>query len=135
FTLAKSHISDFVGSYIRLSDFRGSEKQAPKTLEAINNPECGWFFNAKPDEFKKIPGSPIAFWLPKSLLNSFDKGVKLSNVAKPIVGLQTGDNERFIRFWFEISNGLIGFNVSDLKDENNLNTKWFPYTKGGEFRK
>ena len=135
FTLAKSHVSNFMGSYIRLSDFRGSENQAPKTLEAINNPDCGWFFNAKPDDFKKIPGSPIAFWLPKSLLNSFDKGVKLSNVAKPIVGLQTGDNERFIRFWFEISNGLIGFNVSDLKDENNLNTKWFPYTKGGEFRK
>ncbi|MDH2047998.1 BREX-1 system adenine-specific DNA-methyltransferase PglX [Acinetobacter johnsonii] len=135
FIVGKAHVPDFVGSYIKLSEFKGHENQAPKTLEAINNHDCGWFFNAKPNDFKKIPGSPIAFWLPKSLLNSFDKGVKLSNVAKPIVGLQTGDNERFIRFWFEISNGLIGFNVSDLKDENNLNTKWFPYTKGGEFRK
>lgn len=43
FTLAKSHVSNFMGSYIRLSDFRGSENQAPKTLEAINNPDCGWF--------------------------------------------------------------------------------------------
>ncbi|MDR6184164.1 BREX-1 system adenine-specific DNA-methyltransferase PglX [Acinetobacter baylyi] len=71
FTLAKAHIKGFTGSYIRLSDFRGSENQAPKTLEAINNPSCGWFFNAKPDDFKKIPGSPIAYWMPKNFKKYF----------------------------------------------------------------
>lgn len=62
FTLSANHIKDYVGGYIKLSDFKGHQNQAPKTLEAIKNPDCGWFYNAKSDDFKKIPGSPIAYW-------------------------------------------------------------------------
>src|SRR5690606_22756646 len=50
FTLTKGHVPDYTGSYIRLSDFRGAANQEPKTLEAIANPECGWFYEAKPDD-------------------------------------------------------------------------------------
>ena len=62
FTLRNSPIDNAKGSYIRLSDFKGSENQAPKTLEAINNPDCGWFYTANQKNFKKIPGSPIGYW-------------------------------------------------------------------------
>jgi len=61
FTLHKAHISNFTGSFVRLSEFRGADQQGPRTLEAIQNKNCGWFYSSKPDEFKKIPGSPIAY--------------------------------------------------------------------------
>ena len=62
FTLQKEHVKGRKGCFIRLSDFRGSDNQAPKTLEAIYDRNCGWFFEAAQDEFKKIPGSPVAYW-------------------------------------------------------------------------
>ena len=62
FTLANKRIEQAKASFIKLSSFKGSEQQAPKTLEAIRNKSCGWFYEAKPDDFKKIPGSPIAYF-------------------------------------------------------------------------
>ena len=129
FTLAKSHVIDFTGSYIRLSDFKGHANQAPKTLEAINNPDCGWLFNAKPDDFKKIPGSPVAYWVSKIERNSYELGYTLKKFSFPKKGLDTGENAIFLRFWFEVDKNIsAAFNGS-------MNNKWFPYNKGGDFRR
>jgi len=123
FTLAKSHVSNFMGSYIRLSDFRGSENQAPKTLEAINNPDCGWFFNAKPDDFKKIPGSPVAYWVSEKIVQKFEQNDNLAHHVSVRGGMTTADNERFVRLWFEINY------------INKNKRYWANYNKGGEYRK
>lgn len=128
FTLAKSHVSNFMGSYIRLSDFRGSENQAPKTLEAIRNPDCGWFFNAKPDDFKKIPGSPIAYWISPKISSLFESEEKFDDVFFIKAGISSGDNAKFILQWYEVDNSLI------LKNDK-VNFKYTPHNKGGEFRK
>jgi type II restriction/modification system DNA methylase subunit YeeA len=134
FTLAKHHLANFTGSYIRLSDFKGSDNQAPKTLEAIQNPNCGWFFNAKPDDFKKIPGSPVAYWVSTPLRNSFIKFPKLSSFVDTRIGLITGDNQTYIRDWYELALNKIGFNLTrDQAKESNL--RWFPQSKGGDFRR
>ncbi|HAE3122817.1 TPA_asm: BREX-1 system adenine-specific DNA-methyltransferase PglX, partial [Salmonella enterica subsp. enterica serovar Java] len=61
FTLQKGKVKDFISSYIRLADFRGAQNQGPKALEAIQDHNCGWFYNAKSDDFQKIPGTPIAY--------------------------------------------------------------------------
>ena len=135
FTLAKSHIKDFTASYIRLSDFKGSDNQAPKTLEAIQNPRCGWFFNSKPDDFKKIPGSPIAYWLSKQVIDIFENSKSLGEIAQAKQGLATADNNQFLRAWFEVSPEKIGFRQSNCKDALISNQKWFPYNKGGAYRK
>ncbi|ENX46135.1 hypothetical protein F886_01575 [Acinetobacter sp. NIPH 542] len=135
FIVGKTHTADFVGSYIKLSEFKGYENQAPKTLEAINSPDCGWFFNAKPDSFKKIPGSPVAYWISDKIFKSFENGRPLSNVAMPSVGLQTGDNDLFIKFWFEVNKSNIDYTYNKTSDNKISEKKWFPYTKGGEFRK
>ena len=135
FTLAKAHIKGFTGSYIRLSDFRGSENQAPKTLEAINNPSCGWFFNAKPDDFKKIPGSPIAYWMPENLKNIFKVSEKLGDIAPVKKGLVTSDNNRFLRTWYEVNIGKTNFTCDSRKTSYTCGAKWFPINSGGEFRK
>ena len=124
YTISKAHVKDYVGSYIKLSDFKGHENQAPKTLEAINNPNCGWFFNSKSDDFKKIPGSPVAYWVNKKLFDVFEKGELVGEKAKK--GFTSGDNEKFIRYWWEI----------DVYKFSILNgTKWYPTQKGGEFRR
>lgn len=123
FIVGKAHIADFVGSYIKLSDFKGHENQSPKTLEAINNPDCGWFYIAKPDDFKKIPGSPLAYWVSNKFLSIFDNHKSLRAFGiNPATGLQTGDNSKFIRIWHEV----------DFKKRN---VKWFPLNDGGEVRK
>jgi len=135
FTLAKSHVSNFMGSYIRLSDFRGSENQAPKTLEAINNPDCGWFFNAKPDDFKKIPGSPVAYWVSENIFDTVHRVKKLGNFGDARMGLATGNNAQYLRLWHEVNHHQIGFNFNNRMSAKDSNLKWFPYSKGGEYRK
>lgn len=125
FTLRNSPIDNAKGGYIRLSDFKGSENQASKTLEAINNPDCGWFYTANQKNFEKIPGSIIGYYLPNIVFELF-QGEKLSEYANPRIGLVTGDSQRFIRFWYEIS-----------KSKSNIlnGNKWFKYQKGGEKRR
>ena len=77
FTLQKCHVTAQKGCFIRLSDFRGSDSQAPRTLEAIRNRDCGWFFEAAQDEFKKIPGSPVAYWVSDCFGQSLKQGETL----------------------------------------------------------
>ena len=134
FTLENSFKPGFKGSFIRLSDFRGSDNQAPKTLEAIQNPNCGWFYRASAADFKKIPGSPIAYWVSEELINTFVENHPLSDYADTRIGLITGDNEDYLRFWYEVTYKKIGFSY-DRKYARESQTKWFPISKGGDFRK
>lgn len=135
FTLGKQHVAQFVGSYVRLSDFKGADLQGPKTLEAIQNKDCGWFYTARPDDFKKIPGSPFAYWPSEKMLAAFQKQKSLSEVAKPKEGLNTTDNNRFLRRWWECNINLIKFNAESYKDVISSNARWVPCQKGGEFKK
>lgn len=134
FTLQKGHVNGEVGCFIRLSDFRGSESQGPKTLEAIQNRGCGWFYEAAQDDFKKIPGNPVAYWLHAAELRAFD-GAKVEASSMVCIGMKTGDNETFVRNWQEISNSDIGYNISSISEANSSQYTWFPYLKGGAYRK
>lgn len=134
FTLENAHNPEYLGGYIKLSDFKGSENQAPKTLEAIKNKDCGWFYHEKMSEFNKIPSYPIAFWVNQSLRNSFKKYNSFSIYSDTRVGLITGDNDWYIRNWYEVTNHKIGFNLSHEESIISLK-KWFPQSKGGDFRR
>ncbi|MGO1772924.1 MAG: BREX-1 system adenine-specific DNA-methyltransferase PglX, partial [Halomonas sp.] len=134
FTLSKGHIASYTGSYIRLSDFRGSANQGPKTLEAIQNRDCGWFYDAKPDDFKKIPGSPVAYWTSPAMRECFSNNPSFSKYSDTRIGLITGDNDKYIRLWYEVSQDQIGF-VSSRDKAVNSKRKWFPQSKGGDFRR
>lgn len=123
FTLSKTHHSGLIGSYIRLSDFRGADQQGPKTLEAIQNPNCGWFYLAKTDEFKNIPGSPMAFWLTEATRECFNKA-KLADRFVSDGYVKTGDNGKFVRMWWEI-----------CKSEISIKGSWRKHPKGGVFKK
>ena len=135
FTVENTHRPDFKGSYVRLSDFRGSNNQGPKTLEAIKNPNCGWFFKASATDFKKIPGSPIAYWVAKRVFEVFSTHPSLESVSKPRQGATTSDNNRFLRLWHEVEFSQIAQNCTSLEIAQTSGSKWFPYNKGGEFRR
>lgn len=134
FTLGKQHLAQFVGSYVRLSDFRGADIQGPKTLEAIQNKSCGWFYKAKPDDFKKVPGSPIAYWISDRTRSAFSDFAKVSNFSETRIGLITGENQKYIRFWHEVSFANIGF-LMKRDTAKNSGKRWFPQSKGGDFRR
>ncbi|HOC92742.1 MAG TPA: BREX-1 system adenine-specific DNA-methyltransferase PglX [bacterium] len=117
FTIANEKVDRHKSCFIRLSDFKGADNQAPKTLDAIRNRACGWFYEATPEDFPKIPGSPIAYWV---------KGTDL--FKQTIIGdrffsggrNKTHGNEKYLRFFWEIQSG---------------NNRWALYANGGDFRK
>ena len=134
FTFQNRHLQK-KGCYLRLVDFRGGmEVQRQKTLEAIKNHDCGFYYEQSTNNFSKIPGSPVAYWVSKNLFADFSDGNLLKNMAEPKSGLSTTDNNRFLRFWYEVSIRNISFTITDI-DETVDKTKWFPIAKGGEYRK
>ena len=135
FTLRKNAFKDARGSYIRLSDFKGSENQAPKALEAIQNPQCGWFYTANQKDFEKIPGSPIGYWASEKTFHLFSNSTNLEDVGLVRQGVSTSANERFLRIWSENNLNKIGFEINSNESACKSLFKWFPYNKGGGFRK
>ncbi len=128
--------SDDLGYYFRLSEFKGGmDVQKQKVLEAIKNKDCGYFYETDSNNFSKIPGSTIAYWLSDMMFKIFAESKTLSEVAKPRQGLATSDNDRFLKLWFEIRFGKIGFDIANIDDKKKFNYKWFPCTKGGAFRR
>lgn len=125
FTFHNSHVDGYMGGYVRLSDFVGAAVQGPKTLEAIQNPDCGWFYRADASTFHDIPGSPIAYWISKGMHSAFRKGLSIAGISD-YTGSQnkTGDNSKFLRLSWEVSSREIG-----------QNRNWAFYSKGGDFRR
>ena len=120
----------------RLSDFKGGMSiQKQKVLEAIENKNCGYFYEAEQSDFSRISGSPIAYWASKNFFEMFRKGTLLGNLADSKQGLATADNNRFLREWYEVDFCKIKFDCKTLDEAKESGFKWFPYNKGGEFRK
>ena len=88
------------------------------------------FFRVSAEDFKKIPGSPIAYWADK-YKNIFEKASLLADIIKPRQGLATGCNDLFLRQWSEISISAISFNSNSRTDALRSALRWFPYNKGG----
>ncbi len=116
----------YKGSYIRLVDYENSELKRNKTLEAIKNPQCGWFYTANQKDFEKIPGRPIGYWVSEKVFDIYDNNNLLIDYANVKVGLQTGENNRFRRNWSEVE-----ISTSSISNGE----KWYPYNSGGDFRK
>ena len=129
FVLCDSNIGNYKTNFKRLVDYNSQDSKENEFL--IN----GNLYISSVENFNKIPGSPIAYWISSKLLSVFQVGRPLSPVASPCVGLQTGDNGRFLRLWFEVCNQNISFDCVSIEDSLARATRWFPYNKGGEYRK
>ncbi|CAM3261094.1 BREX-1 system adenine-specific DNA-methyltransferase PglX [Sporolactobacillus spathodeae] len=123
------------GQYIRLADFKGASLQPIKVREAIENSSASYRYTADSTSFSDIPGSPIAYWASDQVRKIFRENPSLGDTAEPRVGLQTGDNDQFLRIWYEVEFNRIGFNYKSREDALQSKYKWFPYNKGGAFRK
>lgn len=134
FALRRGYVRGEKGCFVRLAQFRGSENQGPKTLEAIRNRGCGWFFEAAQDDFSKIPGGPLAYWVSDRVLDVFGANEPLARFANPNQALVTGNTDQHIRCWWEVPSSRIGFGFRDREAARRSAAKWFPYNKGGPFR-
>lgn len=134
FTFWNHHIVQN-GVYLRLVDFNSTELKRDNTKEAIQNPNNVWFYIADQNDFEKIPGSPISYWINKNLTQKFKNSVSIGEIAKPRKGMVTANNHRFIRNWTEISLSNFELNCIDRKHSIQSRKKWFPYQKGGNYKK
>ena len=129
FVIRKSHIADYKGEYCRLIEPTSQQGKEDMFLAGENR------YAADQTNFSKIPGSPVAYWVSEGLLRAFATGKSLGDIALARNGMKTGENGRFVRLWWEVI--LQGFNPTacDWKEASSSGAKWFPYNKGGEFRK
>ena len=131
----KNKINNFKGSYIRLVDFPGEENKRNKFLEIVRNKDKKYYFRTTKENFEKIPGMPIGYWVSDNVRNVFVKAKGLAHYAETRLGMATADNEKFLRIWHEANILDIGFNIENREKALESKKKWFPYSKGGEFRK
>ena len=123
------------GCYLRLVDFRGGmEVQRLKTLEAIKNHDCGFYYEQSTDNFAKIPGSPVAYWVSENFISVYHQKI-ISDYGFARSGLQTGNNDLFLKFWQEVDINNIAFGMHDKNEYLTSRKKWTPQVKGGDFRK
>lgn len=126
FTFSNRYVNK-KGCYLRLVDFRGGmEVQRQKTLEAMTNHDCGFYYEQSTDNFAKIPGSPVAYWASNEIYSLF-KYPPLSKYVFFKEGITTGDNDRFLRLWHEVA-------FSNILNQSSQG-RWCPCNKGGPYRR
>ena len=135
FVLRNSALN-YKGNYLRLSAFKGGmDVQNEMVLKAQEDPACKYRYTAQQDNFSKIPGAPLAYWVSNNIYESFDKSLKVSDLGKTTKGIITGNNDRYMRMWWEIEKHRINFIATSDEDARMSAFKWFPCTKGGSYRK
>ncbi len=118
-----------MATYIRLTDYKDSDSKEQGFFKSENR------YEAKQDDFEKIPGSPIAYWVSDKVKEIFEKSEKLGELAEPRQGMSTTDNNRFVREWQEVEFLNISFYCHNKEEAIESKCKWFPFNKGGDFRK
>lgn len=129
--MLRGHVSDYAGSFSYCENEDIGEDEKPKAFPVQN----ARLKTAKPDDFKKIPGSPVAYWVSNEMLSAFDGSILVGDVAVGKHGMSTGNNGKFVRLWPEVNFSNTGFSISSRDSAKSSNKKWFPYNKGGAYRK
>lgn len=122
-----SHIKDYKGTYARLVDIVGENEKK----EAFLSGDCR--HTAKQENFSKIPGAPVAYWVSENFIRAFENDT-LGMLGTTRKGMYTGMNEVFVRIWYEVNYNCIAF-LPDRKSSELSELKWYPYANGGEFNK
>lgn len=128
FVYRNSIIPNYQGVYARLVGLNSEKEKELGFLTGVNQ------YSISQDRFLDIPGKPIAYWVSNVTIDSF-KNAALSSFATPKSGMSTTDNTRFLRFWYETNLNRICFKCSSIEQTSSFNQKWFPYNKGGGYRK
>jgi hypothetical protein len=129
-TFRNTPLPSFNGTYHQIK-YRDVQNGDPVSLPIAGNR----YNRTNQTNFQKIPGTPIAYWASSRLIKDFVDGTALSDIVTPKVGLQTGNNDVFLREWFEVAYQTIKFDAHSITESVESKRKWFPYNKGGAFRK
>jgi len=129
FCIRKQMIANYNSKYVRLAEYYNTEEK----ISNFHNAENMYYLNAK--ELECVPGNPFVYWISKQARDNFRIGTPLRSLAEPKQGMATADNKRFVRYWFEVPREQICFGCADHEEALHSNKKWFPYNKGGNFRK
>jgi len=131
----KNKINNFKGSYIRLVDFPGEENKKNKFLEILKNKDKKYYFRKAKENFEKIPGMPIGYWVSDKVREIFETNTFFSEYGNTKKGVLTGNDLKYTRIWHEVSLKKIGFFLKNYGEMIEKNYKWIPATSGGSFRK
>lgn len=126
----RKNLKDYMGQYMHVT-MDDLNNGIPKDFPVINDR----FIVTKVNNFSIIPGSPIAYWADESIYAAFKNNPSLNELSDVRQGLATADNNRFLRYWWEVDYSKIGFGMKSAKEAKSSRKKWFPFNKGGEFRK
>ena len=129
FVIRKSHIADYKGEYCRLIEPTSQQGKEDMFLAAENR------YAANQSNFSKIPGSPVAYWASAKVVQIFSTTPRLIQVFETRNGMSTTNNDLFLKLWHEVSVKKIGISDYDAKSAAASGKKWFPYNKGGEYRR
>lgn len=128
FVLSKRKINNYIASCSRLVEASSQSKKEELYLQKKE------IYYSRQENYEKIQGAPIAYWVSENIINAFDADKLLKDVVTASVGIQTGDNEKFIHLWWEVKKENINYGAMSIEDSYQ-DKKWFPYNKGGEYRK
>lgn len=129
FVLSKRSVANFAATYVRLLDYGSQDLKEEAFLSGSDRRV------AVQGNFTKIPGSPVAYWISNELENAFIVGKPITDYIDTFLGIITGDNDKFLRVWYELDSTKIPFHADDMDAINLSKQYWIPYNKGGEFRR
>ncbi|MFR5039258.1 MAG: BREX-1 system adenine-specific DNA-methyltransferase PglX [[Eubacterium] siraeum] len=129
FVIRKSHIVDYKGKYCRLIEPTSQQGKEDMFLAGENR------YSADQSNFSKIPGSPVAYWASEQIFTDFQKSISLGEYVPTKKGLDTGENDKFLRYWFEVSKSIFGVGFDSSDSFSLAKMKWAPHDKGGDFRR
>ncbi len=132
FTFRHQALPDYEGRYKRLFDRQGSVASNEELNARFKTTSP---FHASTSDFRKIPGIPVAYWVSNKVRNIFSASPSMGDMVDARQSLATADNDRFLRFWYEVRHDRIGFGIKSRQDAKASRKKWFPHQKGGDFRK
>ncbi|NLB77572.1 MAG: BREX-1 system adenine-specific DNA-methyltransferase PglX, partial [Clostridiaceae bacterium] len=129
FIYCKYRIKDYLGTYVRLVEENNPEWKESEFLKGHHR------HIANTNDFDKIPGSPVVYWISKAIQQAFENGIPIEKIADVKRGMTTSDNNRFLRFWAEVDFTEMRTGAKSADDAEESGCTWFPYSKGGGYRK
>ena len=135
FVARNTKVPNFEGSYVRLVDGKSESEKQEALLIAAKKLDCDWSYKASAKTFQIIPSSPIAYWVSEGMADCYVRGELLSSIAPAKLGMRTGDNSKWLRLWAEVSKDVTNVSATNSQEAKESGKKWFPYNKGGEFRR
>ncbi len=130
FVLSKQHICDYNAQYDYICYYETDDEGIPFIFPTVNER----YKTATIENFAKIPGSPVAYWVSEAMLRAFIEEKLIGDIADVKIGMGTGKNEVFVREWWEVVHSLIDFSLTHVSELEDSQGRYFPYNKGGDFR-